>query len=575
MKKQLKRIGALALALVFALCLMLPAFAEGDGTTSEVTQKLTQTTNENSGNGSITIKSAQQGKTYDIYRILDLTLSEKSNDETTGNVTYNYAYKMNSEWEDFFFPTGEDSNSKYITTVEPTDDIVPLTYEDKQYYIVIDDAATFAQAALEYATSLTTNDGTKTATADGDLKFSDIALGYYLVYPQGAAVKKDNETIDANGSICSLTSTAQNADVYIKAEYPTIEKSSDQENEVVGIGDNVDFTIKGTVPDTTGYEAGTYVYTIKDTMSDGLSFNANSLKVEVVNPTNNTTTTDITENFCALVTKEDNKDLESTFELTINNVDQLTVGYDIVVTYTATVTAVATSDNLKNSAQLTYSNGPNASGDGKTAKSTGDDVRLYIANIQVYAYTGDASSEVQPDTALKGATYVLKNEDGKYYQLQADGTFKWVDKEENPTKLTTEADGFTGGLVTTDATEENDTTTQKSNVKVANDSFKGLGAGTYTLEEIGTPAGYNQATSVTFTVGKEVADDGTVKVTASDGGILIDKAYTYQYNFNHKTGTVLPSTGGMGTKLFYIIGAALVIGAGVLLVVRRRMGEEE
>jgi LPXTG-motif cell wall-anchored protein len=61
----------------------------------------------------------------------------------------------------------------------------------------------------------------------------------------------------------------------------------------------------------------------------------------------------------------------------------------------------------------------------------------------------------------------------------------------------------------------------------------------------------------------------------SDDGVYIDDDYTYQYNIQHNTGALLPSTGGMGTKLFYIIGAALVIGAGVILVVRRRVGEEE
>jgi fimbrial isopeptide formation D2 family protein/LPXTG-motif cell wall-anchored protein len=563
MKKQLKRIGALALALVFALCLMLPAFADGEGTTSEVTKNPKQETSENSGDGSITINSAQKDKTYDIYRILDLTLSEKSKDESTGKVTYNYAYKMNSEWKDFFFPTGEDP--KYITTEQPTgDNIVPLTYEDKQYYIVISDPATFAQDALEYATSLTTNDGTQTATADGDLTFSNIALGYYLVYPQGAAVNR-------SGSICSLTSTDKNVTVNIKAKYPTIEKTSEQENAVVGIGETVSFKIEGEVPDTTGYVKGSYIYTIKDTMSEGLSFN-DDIKVTIGGKE---TTTGYT-----LVTQEKNKDLDSTFALTINNVDELTAGDAIIVTYTAMVTAKAAATNIQNKAHLVYSNDPNTDGTG-TVDSTDDEVKFYTANIEAYAYAGkdDAfnADNKNPATALNGATYVLKNKTtGEYYSWDGNKVV-WVSDEQSATHLKTDDTGVANTVVTVKKENENDgTQTAAAADTTPIESFKGLGAGEYTLVETDTPAGYNQATSVDFKVSANTNQTATDKVVTSDvAGVYIDDDYTYRYAFNHKTGTVLPSTGGMGTKLFYIIGAALVIGAGVLLVVRRRMGEEE
>lgn len=107
-------------------------------------------------------------------------------------------------------------------------------------------------------------------------------------------------------------------------------------------------------------------------------------------------------------------------------------------------------------------------------------------------------------------------------------------------------------------------------------SFKGLGAGTYMLEETVTPAGYNTLEPITFTISftapsKEVTD-GTEKCTWSidwsgateDGGI-------FAADVINQSGSLLPSTGGIGTTIFYVVGGILVIGAGILLVTKKRM----
>ena len=114
--------------------------------------------------------------------------------------------------------------------------------------------------------------------------------------------------------------------------------------------------------------------------------------------------------------------------------------------------------------------------------------------------------------------------------------------------------------------------------------FKGLGAGTYTLTEVVTPTGYNTADPITFTIVITVPDtitDGTeeaqysvtnITPTGTTIGLNGNNAKTgiYETSVIDKSGTVLPSTGGMGTTVLYVIGAIIIVAAGVLLITRRR-----
>jgi fimbrial isopeptide formation D2 family protein/LPXTG-motif cell wall-anchored protein len=567
MKKQFKRIGALALALVFALCLMLPAFADGETS------------------GTITISGTTTGVTYEAYRIFDMTLKGSGTDAQV-------AYTVNENWRDFFFGTDAEG-AKYLVAAT-TDNASTyegcgtLTDNDKVYYVNIvntdtnSNVADFAEAALEYVTANNATvkpEKSQAGSAEATtVTLSELPYGYYLIYPRGAS-----ERVTSSASICSLDSTTPTAVVQAKATLPSITKkvtadSGVNDGDIVDIGTVVPFTITGTVPDTTGYKTNgdgtsTYTYKITDKMSEGLSFNADSLKVAVDG-------TEITENY----TLDTTSDTTVTFALTIDVQNlQDYIGKEITVTYTATVTEKAAETNIANSAKLTYSNDPNAVGNGET-DTTEEKVQLYTANIQVYAYAGDDNDTnvYKPDTALAGAEYVLsKTENGKtaYYTWDETKGTGWTEDKTKATTLKTGDDGFTGETAATAISEASTISDEESsnNTKyLASLSFKGLGEGTYTLEEVTTPAGYNQATSVSFTVSKGDTENEVKKVITEDAeGVYIDEAYTYQYNFNHKTGVELPSTGGMGTKLFYIIGAALVIGAGVVLVVRRRMGEDE
>ena len=187
----------------------------------------------------------------------------------------------------------------------------------------------------------------------------------------------------------------------------------------------------------------------------------------------------------------------------------------ITITYSATVTSDAlTTDPANNTATLDY---------GHNFTTSSDTVNVYNAKFTVTKSDGN-------NEPLKGAGFVIANADGKYYKLE-NNVVTWIDSSEDATEYTSDANG-----------------------EVA--PFTGLADGTYTLSEKTVPSGYNKAADSTFTIadGDYTAENLEQEVT------VVNNA-----------GTELPSTGGMGTTVFYIVGAILALGAGVVLVARRRM----
>jgi len=317
--------------------------------------------------------------------------------------------------------------------------------------------------------------------------------------------------------------------VNIKATYPIITKEVDDGNAFVG--QFVTFTITGLVPDTTGYDS--YTYEIKDKITSGLlldSKNANLIvkfKDDVI---------DITP-----VYKDNGFTL--TFDMTKY---QDYVGEIITITYEVKVTKEAVnSDTTKNSATLTYSNDPKSS---EKTKTTPIEIPVYSSELKVFKVDANDDS-----IKLEGATFILKNTDNLYYQaLDSDNKIitnvistddvalvKWVDKESDATHLITDKEGIV--------------------------TFKGIKNGTYYLEETIAPNGYNKLTSpVTIKIGYE----------NEEGTNLSKVAVSHEEIVKNNTGTELPSTGGIGTKIFIISGAILVITSLIIGVTNKRMSKE-
>lgn len=177
----------------------------------------------------------------------------------------------------------------------------------------------------------------------------------------------------------------------------------------------------------------------------------------------------------------------------------------------------------------------------KTEASNNATVNDFFNKIdKVYNYTIviNKTAENASGKKLEGAKFVLKNSAGKFYAINNNGTdVSWVDSKDSATEVTTDGNGAA--------------------------SFGGLAAGTYTLVETQAPKGYNLAEPKIVTLNSitdNVDDTTTLTVTSN----VIDQA-----------GTVLPSTGGIGTTIFYVLGGILVLGAAVLLITRKRMNAEK
>lgn len=477
----------LALVMVFALAVTVAA-DETTGTTK----------------GSITVVNPVGEHVYKAYKIFDVVYDGAKKN-------YSYTIKDTSEWYNTvsayttgltLTKVGDTTSNTYVVTT--TGDFSPAAFADALKKALDADSTAFN------GTTLTRNGTQATATVN--------ELGYYFV-------------TSTSGALCNLTTTDSDVTIYDKNDVP-FEKTVDKPS--ADVGQDVTFTIKGKVPDYTGFDK--YTYLITDKMSDGLTFNRDSLTVKV----GETTVTD----GCP-VTYDPAIDSQ-TFTVSIpvkdNNYD---IGAKIEVTYTATLNEKAIAVISTNEAKLSYSNDPTTD---KVEGSRTDKKEVYTSKIvidKVEKTTDGTDGKKLPDAKFvlykevtpKGAT-----EATKVYYKQDDTTkaVTWVDSITNATEVTTGNHGEA--------------------------FFEGLADGTYYLVETKAPAGYNQ-------LDKPVKVE--VHVGENAGAVTSATQLTVTATVKNQAGTLLPSTGGMGTTVFYVLGAVLVVGAGVLLVTKKRMSQGE
>ena len=469
--KTMRKLFRVLLALAMTLALAVPAFA------AETT-------------GSITITNPQGDHTYTAYKIFDVTYSGD-----------NYSYTISDT--DTAFNTVKAyadvaANGLNLTAVADTG----------KYNVSIGvgfSAASFAQHLKTNVGSLGT--GTDFTTDGNTMKASGLALGYYFVS-------------GTSGTVCELA-TAKDIQIRDKNEAPQIEKSVDDADRTVEIGQKLTYTITGKVPSTKGYDE--FTYQVTDTMTEGLTFN-NDVTVTIggVDVTSAATITNNGNGFVASVNM-------------MHYQDQIDA--PVVITYTATVNEKAIQrDKETNTATLKYSDNP---ADKNSFKESSVEVEVFSFNIVINKYaTGNES------TKLEGAKFVLKNNDGKYYKCDtATKAVSWVDDKSAATEVTTDANGAA--------------------------RFDGLQAGTYSLQETVAPAGYNQLTKdITIVLDKNgsATIDGAASTPGADHSLTTGVA--------NSTGTVLPETGGTGIMIFVALGALAVICSGVFLVTNKRMSKE-
>lgn len=460
--------------------------------------------------GSITITGALQGQTYTIYEMLKL-------ESFSGK---NYSYKIADGWENFF--------------KEGADGATYMKKDENGYMSFIAgkggdaDRREFAQKALAYATKATgINKETKsTQVNETTVTFNGLNLGYYLVG-------------STTGALCGLDTTNKHVDIEEKNGVPSVEKTitsggdiaADYKSNSVNIGDTIMYQTKIDV------KTGAQGYVLYDTLSTGL---------KLISKVNDMTDSPIMA--VASGTDESGKQFHNNLTkgtdyritnddhgFTVTILDSYlktheTVDYEIVISYKATLTdqAVIGGAGNTNETHLKY---------GVNSESTPSTTTTYTFGIPVFKYTGTETEK----TGLAGAKFKL------YTDAQC--------KDENVVKVKENGTDYIVG-----ETDTNDNV-MTSSTEVFN--IKGLKAGTYYLKEIEAPKGYNKLANP---IEVQIDDYGNVKVMKD--GKLTDAT---QVEVLNKSGTVLPSTGGAGTTMIYLVGAVLVLGSGVVLATKRRV----
>ena len=514
--KHIKKLASLLLALVMVLSLAVTAFADEPTTYS------------------ITINNSTAGHTYEAYQIFtgDLATNEAGN-KVLSNIV----------WGSGVSEAGQTALGDAAAKAE--------TLKTEA------DAKAFAKAVAPY---LTTAAGSANTVTDGKYVISGLAAGYYLVKDQDGSL-----TGDADAYTEYIIKVVSDTTATPKSSVPTVEKKVKDTNDSTGvtsdwqdsadydIGDSIPFQLKATLADNVSSYT-TYKVVFHDTLSKGLTYN-NDAKVYIGDTETNGFT----------VTATVNADGTTTLTVSCDDVKALGAGNSSVITVEYTVklneNAVLGSAGNPNEVYLEYSNNPNKSENGNN--ETGETPKDVVIVFTYKTIINKVDSENKP---LTGAAFKLE-------------------------KLIKGKDGAADTWTTVKEFTVDETTTSFT--------FSGLDDGQYKLTETKTPAGYNTIDPIYFVI------EATHDVTADAPTLQTLNAYLTDANGNkqakmkdgesvnidlgavdltagsitttvvNKSGSELPSTGGIGTTIFYVLGGVLVLAAVVLLVTKKRMSGAE
>lgn len=388
--------------------------------------------------------------------------------------------------------------------------------------------------------------------------------GYYLIKDEDDALKDQNDAYTLY-----IVEVADDVTITPKSDVPEFEKKVKDTDDTAGtttnwqdsadwdIGDKVPFQLKGTV--TSKYDDyKAYQFIFHDHESNGLTFDSSSVKVYVdgteIKSGYNVVTTGLEDNGC-------------TFEVVFDDLKDITsvhAGSVITVEYQSELNenAVIGSAGNPNTAKLEFSNNPNDEQGGETGTTPDDTVIVFtyktvINKVRLATSEEEEGRDENGYIRLAGADFQLEK-----FVANADGSEVYNGKNGRWTEVTNKTTG-----------EDKTTFT-----------FSGLDDGYYRLTETATPSGFNTIVPIYFTITAEhdvLSDSPTLTSlngTVTTGEITFtpnEGEGSLSANVVNKSGLELPQTGGIGTTVFYILGGILVIGASVVLIVRRRMNTDK
>lgn len=488
-----------------------------------------------------TITAPDNGHKYEIYQIFT---GDLATDGTLSNVKWgqNGTLKVNEQETAKVGEAVPESVLNSLTDSTLDTDAKKLA-QIKNYANLTNPVATIGKIS----------ETEKTLTWDGK-------DGYYLI-------KDKDGTVTGNDSYTLyIVQVAGNVTITPKSDVSTSEKKVIDKNDTDGtvtdwqdsadydIGDTVKFKLTGTV--SSKYDDFTvYKFTFHDKESAGLTFNPNSVVVKV-DGTKITSGYEVKQNVDHA--KEGEESNIDTFDVVFDDLKQIKDTDGTALVHASSVITVEYESKLNNYAvigsagnpnvmHLEFSNNPNDAQGGETGTTPDDKVIVFTYKTVINKVAMNSAGKLEP---LKGAEFTLE---------------KKVNVSENEYRW--------------------DEITAVKNTEGTTFTFNGLDDGTYRLKETVTPSGYNTIEPIEFTITAEhdvTADDpkltsmnvnGTDVFTVDMESDKTTPAGSLTAAIENKKGTILPSTGGIGTTVFYVTGAILMLGAGVLLVSRKRVSK--
>ncbi len=534
-----RKLLSLALALVMTLALCVSALADETYT--------------------ITINNSASGHTYEAYQIFAGDLYDPSagakEEETTNTQT---KILSNIVWGS---GVSEEGKAALGDAAEKANSLNEANVKS------------FAKEVADYLT-VSTASGEQT---DGKYIISGLAAGYYLVKD-----KEPNNSLSGKDDFYTayIMKVVGNVEATPKGDKPTLEKELRSKNDSkwhgthagFQIGDEIEFRLIVSVPDVNAYGYAAYTYTISDTMTEGLTSRVKSADDVTIKINDEDT---LNPQYYEVAVNGNSFTVSIDIKRALDD-HAITAGNNLFVYYTAELNDSAiyyghggssTRPCEINTASLVYPNDPNGSTTGKTADAV---VKVWTFPATITKVDGKDGT-----TQLNGAKFVLST----------DGTLTLTDfaLDENGVPTNTEKlIAFYTGVGSTApyeiATPEMIKAGQDITyvIEAGSVAVAGLGEKTYYLYEIKAPDGYNLLTEPTkFTIHTHEGDmtvfGNLPYLTLGDD----ETQHGLYFNVVNNSGATLPETGGIGTTIFYAAGALLVVGAGVLLVTKKRMNKSE